>query len=79
MIFQGLKKQIKTGAHSPGQFRQETILDFLIQNFNKTFSYFKNFSYFRVNGPLKNFREFSQDFNCEIGDPMNPEEKCKVW
>lgn len=36
-------------------------------------------SQFRVNGPLSNLDEFSKVFNCEIGAPMNPEEKCIIW
>lgn len=34
---------------------------------------------FRVLGPLKNMKEFSKDFNCPEGSPMNPVHKCKVW
>ncbi|CAJ0958823.1 unnamed protein product, partial [Mesorhabditis belari] len=34
---------------------------------------------FRVNVPLQNFPAFSQAFNCPIGSPMNPFEKCRVW
>ncbi|VVC45563.1 Hypothetical protein CINCED_3A014184 [Cinara cedri] len=36
-------------------------------------------SQFRVNGPLSNFREFSEVFNCQIGTPMNPSNKCNIW
>lgn len=48
-----LKQQIKTGQHSPGEFR--------------------------IKGSLSNNNEFSKDFNCPTGSPMNPEEKCSVW
>lgn len=48
-----LEMRIRTGAHSPGNFR--------------------------VKGPFSNSREFSQDFNCRIGSPMNPVNKCEVW
>lgn len=34
---------------------------------------------FRVNGPLQNLLEFSNDFGCSIGTNMNPEEKCIIW
>ncbi|XP_035210704.1 neprilysin-2-like isoform X2 [Stegodyphus dumicola] len=35
-------------------------------------------SKFRVNGPLSNLPEFSEDFHCSSGSPMNPESKCTV-
>ncbi|CAH1722964.1 unnamed protein product [Chironomus riparius] len=34
---------------------------------------------FRVLGPLSNMKEFSKDFNCPEGSPMNPAHKCEVW
>jgi len=36
-------------------------------------------SQFRVNGPLANLKEFSQDWGCPLGAPMNPKKKCTVW
>lgn len=34
---------------------------------------------FRIVGPLSNIPEFSADFHCPEGSPMNPAKKCKVW
>lgn len=34
---------------------------------------------FRVNGPLRNIRKFSDDFQCPKGSGMNPLQKCAVW
>ncbi|XP_037724786.1 neprilysin-4-like [Drosophila subpulchrella] len=34
---------------------------------------------FRVIGPLSNFDEFSKEFNCPSGSPMNPREKCILY
>ncbi|CAO1406059.1 unnamed protein product [Diamesa serratosioi] len=34
---------------------------------------------FRVLGTLTNSKEFSADFKCAIGTPMNPVQKCEVW
>lgn len=36
-------------------------------------------SRFRVIGSVKNNREFSEDFSCAPGTPMNPLEKCEIW
>ncbi|KAG4071253.1 hypothetical protein HA402_003957 [Bradysia odoriphaga] len=36
-------------------------------------------SQFRMRGILSNMPEFSKDFNCPEGSPMNPTNKCKVW
>ncbi|KAJ8664432.1 hypothetical protein QAD02_006094 [Eretmocerus hayati] len=33
----------------------------------------------RVLGPLMNLNEFSKDFGCPIGSPMNPVKKCRIW
>lgn len=34
---------------------------------------------FRVNGPLTNSPEFAAAFQCDIGDPMRPEQQCEIW
>ncbi|KAM7360863.1 neprilysin-4-like [Cochliomyia hominivorax] len=34
---------------------------------------------FRVIGPLSNFEEFSNVFNCPVGSGMNPEKKCIIY
>lgn len=34
---------------------------------------------FRVIGPLSNLKEFSNVFDCPIGSPMNPKDKCEIW
>ena len=33
----------------------------------------------RVLNPLKNSEAFAKAFNCSVGTPMNPENKCKIW
>ncbi len=38
-----------------------------------------SFGKYRILGPLKNLPQFSDDFNCPIGSPMNPEKKCTLW
>lgn len=34
---------------------------------------------YRVRGTFANMEQFSKDFSCPIGSPMNPENKCSVW
>ena len=33
----------------------------------------------RVNGPLMNSEDFSKTWNCPVGSPMNPSNKCVLW
>ncbi len=33
----------------------------------------------RVNGTVQNFDEFGKAFNCKKGQPMYPENSCRVW
>ena len=34
---------------------------------------------FRVNGVVQNSREFGKAFGCKAGQPMQPENACRVW
>ena len=34
---------------------------------------------FRVNGVVQNMPEFGQAFGCKKGQPMEPENACRVW
>ncbi|KAF5296863.1 hypothetical protein FQA39_LY12381 [Lamprigera yunnana] len=49
--------------------------DALKNSLNDTFAP----NHFRVTGILKNFKQFSRDFNCPEKSPMNPAKKCSVW
>jgi endothelin-converting enzyme/putative endopeptidase len=33
----------------------------------------------RVNGPLMNYDEFARAFQCPLGSPMNPTQRCVLW
>jgi len=33
----------------------------------------------RTNGSVQNFEEFGKAFNCKKGQPMYPEDSCRVW
>jgi len=34
---------------------------------------------FRVNGPLSNYSQFAETFQCAAGTPMRPSNACEVW
>ena len=34
---------------------------------------------YRVVGPLSQSRDFSRDWNCPSGAPMNPVDRCGLW
>jgi len=34
---------------------------------------------FRVNGPLSNYSQFAETFQCAAGTPMRPADACEVW
>lgn len=34
---------------------------------------------FRVLGSMQNNKDFSKDFKCSLGSPMNPIKKCEIW
>ena len=34
---------------------------------------------FRINVPFSNRPEFASDWNCPLGSPMNPVNRCSVW
>jgi predicted metalloendopeptidase len=34
---------------------------------------------FRVNGPLSNYAQFAETFQCAAGTPMHPADVCEVW
>lgn len=36
-------------------------------------------SKYRVIGTLSNMEEFSETWNCPVGSPMNPTDKCVLW
>ena len=34
---------------------------------------------FRALGVVRNMPEFGQAFGCKVGQPMEPENACRVW
>src|SRR5260370_42339215 len=34
---------------------------------------------YRINGVVVNMPEFQQAFSCKTGQPMGPENRCRVW
>ena len=48
-------------------------------DFSKQFDItFRDPFYFQFLAPFMNSDYFGKDFNCSVGSPMNPEEKCRV-
>ncbi len=35
--------------------------------------------HFRVNGVVRNMKEFGDAFSCKAGQPMQPANACRVW
>ncbi|XP_058790778.1 neprilysin-2-like [Phymastichus coffea] len=55
-----------------GKFRPEALEHGINTDVHSPFEY-------RVIGPFSNIPEFSRDFNCPVGSPMNPIIKCTIW
>ena len=60
-----------------GQFTCEKFRDDALVEYVKTDVHSPG--EFRLQGPIRNIKEFSNDFNCPIGSPMNPKKKITVW
>uniref|UniRef100_A0A1W7RA43 Neprilysin n=1 Tax=Hadrurus spadix TaxID=141984 RepID=A0A1W7RA43_9SCOR len=51
-----------------------------VEDPNKAFKYDSHSpGRYRVIGPLQNFPRFSEVYNCPVGSPMNPKDKCRMW
>lgn len=55
-----------------------SVLDLILKYWEKWFTLFI-FLFFRVVETLRNSVDFAKAFNCKLGSPMNPEQKCEVW
>ena len=63
---------ISSGQNFCAKFRKEKLIEYIKTHYLAP-------PEFRVLGSLRNNRDFSKDFNCPEGSPMNPAHKCEFW